>query len=134
MAKRVGEFVQRWPEPRVIRGQIDSQKRAGLNDHARSRAIGLDSDNAGGGPSWEPLPQQGHVLEAVEQRNDETGVGGDPGERVVEPGGLGGDEQHVDGSFQPRRHPRPGHELPEADALDADPVPGDDIGSWKPGR
>ena len=60
----------------VVGREVDPQRRARLDDPRRRGPVGLDPDRAGRHPAGtEPLAQQRHVVEAVEQRHDEAGLG-----------------------------------------------------------
>ena len=59
--------------------------------------VGLDADRAGEHRvGAEALAQHGDVIEPVEQRQHQLRLRRDPLQRGLQPGGLGGDDQHVD--------------------------------------
>ena len=66
------------------------------------------------------------VLDAVEQRHDEPGVGAHALERRVERRRLDGDDEHVDRLLEHGHGERRRREPAEADALHAQPVAGDE--------
>ena len=72
-----------------------------LDDLHAPGSIGLEvRDAPGGDPVAEPLAQQLHVLEPVQQRDDDTvgdGVRIDALDGVLERGRLDGDEEKADG-------------------------------------
>jgi hypothetical protein len=62
------------------------------------------------------------VVEAVQQRYDEPGLGLDPAERRLQTGRLGGDDQHIDRAPQHFGSLRPCDEIAHPYAPDADPL------------
>ena len=94
--ERTRELRQARRKPGVGRCEVDPRAGAALHDDSRRRPVRLDPDRAGGDALCsEAVAQQGQVIEAVEERDDEPGLDADPLERLAQSDRFGRDEQDV---------------------------------------